>query len=221
MNFLFVLLNNYKYNNMKNLISIFLIICIVISCKSKEEKANILIKEELRKTLFDFSSYDPIETKIDSAFTSIYSDSIILNNAYFIEACSNKVNEYVEKSDEYVRIMKIYSDGYNRSKFNEAKIEALNNLEIAKEFSKKMNERAILTKSEISKFSPSFCGWKATHKFRCKTKGGNFAIANYEYIIDADMKNIISYEDLDDDNYKKIIKLIDELKYQNAIKVEE
>lgn len=43
-------------------------IFILSGCKSKEEKALEIIKNEMFKTLYDFESYQPIETKVDSAF---------------------------------------------------------------------------------------------------------------------------------------------------------
>lgn len=57
---------------------------------------------------------------------------------------------------------------------------------------------------------PKFYGWRVTHKFRCKTKGGNFDLGNYVYVFDKEMKSIIYKEDLDDDNNDKIKNLIDE-----------
>ena len=51
-------------------------------CKSKEDKANELIKDYMFKNLYDFESYQPIETKIDSAFHTIYNDSTAMYYAY-------------------------------------------------------------------------------------------------------------------------------------------
>ena len=63
---------------MKTLLFIVASATILLSgCKSKEEKANELIKDDMFKVLYDFASYEPIETNIDSAFTSVYTDSII------------------------------------------------------------------------------------------------------------------------------------------------
>jgi PBP1b-binding outer membrane lipoprotein LpoB len=39
-------------------------IFILTGCKSKEEKALEAIKDEMFKTLYDFESYQPVETKI-------------------------------------------------------------------------------------------------------------------------------------------------------------
>lgn len=38
------------------------------SCMSKEEKAAQLINTEMSKTLYDFDSYEPIETKVTEAY---------------------------------------------------------------------------------------------------------------------------------------------------------
>ena len=43
------------------LLTIIATLCIT-SCKSNEEKANELIRAELSKTLYDFDSYQPVET---------------------------------------------------------------------------------------------------------------------------------------------------------------
>lgn len=40
------------------------------SCsQSPEDKANVLIKESMKKTLYHAETYDPVETVVDSAFT--------------------------------------------------------------------------------------------------------------------------------------------------------
>ena len=54
---------------MKRFIFIFSVALLFVSCgQSPEDKANALIKAELRKTLFKPDTYKPIETKLDSAF---------------------------------------------------------------------------------------------------------------------------------------------------------
>ena len=73
-----------------------------------------------------------------------------------------------------------------------------------------MNMQKDSIKILSNNFKPKFCGWRATHKFRCKTKGGNPDIGNYEYIFDVKMKEITQKMDLDDEDSKKIYKLIDE-----------
>ena len=192
-----------------------IIALLFVACKSKEEKANELIKAELYKTLYDFQSYEPIETIIDSAFTSIYRDTTILSHAYFLKACLDKGSEYMEEVRDGLSSMEIWSDSYSsygRGKYYNAKEKVETNLEKVKFYQQKIEETTLLMKEEIDKFNPSFCGFQAKHKFRCKTKGGNSAIANYLYIIDAKFKTILSVSDLDDEDELKIRKLIDEAK---------
>lgn len=192
-----------------------LIALLFVACKSKEEKANELIKAELYKTLYDFSSYEPIETIIDSAFTSIYSDSTILRYAYRMQACLNLSKEHMEEIKDARSTMDIWGDSYSaysRRKYNEAKEKYETNLDKATYYLNMINEIMPSIKQEINNFEPSFCGYQAKHKFRCKTKGGNSTFGNYLYIIDEKFEKILSVTDLDDDDEVKIKNLIDEAK---------
>ncbi len=192
-----------------------LIALLFVACKSKEEKANELIKAELYKTLYDFSSYEPIETIVDSAFTSIYRDSVILKYAYSIQACLDLSNENIAEMKDARSSMEIWSDSYSsygRNKYYEARDKYNENLEKANLYLKRIDEIMPLIKEEINNFSSSFCGFQAKHKFRCKTKGGNFTIGNYLYIMDKNFKEVISVSDMDDEDEVKIKNLIDEAK---------
>lgn len=192
-----------------------LIILIFTACKSKEEKANELIKADLYKTLYDFSSYEPIETIVDSAFTSVYRDSAILKDAYTVQMCLDNVNDYLDKVKDARSSMDIWSDSYSsygRSQYNDAKEEFATNLDKAEVLMNKVHELMPKLKEAINNFEPSFCGFQAKHKFRCKTKGGNFTIGNYVYIMDDKIETILSSYDLDDEDDMKIRKFIDDLK---------
>ena len=50
-------------------ITISLAIFLLSSCNnSPTDKANVLIKDDMRKSLIITDSYEPVETKVDSAF---------------------------------------------------------------------------------------------------------------------------------------------------------
>ncbi len=192
-----------------------IIALLFVACKSREEKANELIKAELNKMLYDFSSYEPIETIVDSAFTSIYRDSTILSYAYKVQAYFELYKEQITEGNSEISTAEIWSDSYSsygRRKFNEAREKAQTSLDKAKFYAQKMEEEKTLLKAEIDKFEPSFCGYQAKHKFRCKTKGGNFTIADYLYIIDEKFEKVLSVNDLDNEDFEKIKELIDEIK---------
>lgn len=93
-------------------------------CQSREEKAAKLIKEEMFKTLYDFESYEPIETKIDSAFTSIYTDTLALLYANEVKTMFDELNEEKSEYESAKTSMEIWSDSYTSLgiyKYNEAK----------------------------------------------------------------------------------------------------
>lgn len=192
-----------------------LVVISVSSCKSKEDKANEFIKNEMFKTLYDFSSYEPIETIVDSAFTSIYTDSTILTQAFGLEYALEKTNEYIDAVKSAKSIMEIwkpdhYSSNYAYSKYNEALNEYNKNLELANTCVSLADSLSREVLTSIKKFQPEFIGWEAIHKFRCKNKGGNYSLGNYSYVFDPDFKYIIRTDDLDDESFIKIKKTIDE-----------
>ena len=50
-----------------------IIALLIVACKSKEEKANELIKAELHKTLYDFASYRSEERRVGKECRSRWS----------------------------------------------------------------------------------------------------------------------------------------------------
>lgn len=197
---------------MKKLVLLVIVSLIISSCKSKEEKAQEIIKEEMFKTLYDFDSYEPIETKVDSSFYSIYTDTAILKYGYIISEMQKEREENLDKVESAISNMKIWSGSYSslgRNEFTKAKAEGEKFMDRANTNLKMI----IIASDSIKKLSANtkneFNGWKVTHKFRAKTKGGNSTIGNYIYIMDKDMKNIIYQEDTEDKdiiNAKKYIK---------------
>lgn len=88
--------------NMKTNLTLFFVAILLglslVQCKSNEEKALELIHEQMFKTLFDFESYQPVETKIDSAFHTPYNDSLNLTYAVFCSVARERFDDYLKKS---------------------------------------------------------------------------------------------------------------------------
>lgn len=199
---------------MKKITLLFLSVFILFGCQSKEEKAQELIKENMFKVLYDYSSYEPIELKVDSSFTSIYRDSSILSEAYIIKTCYERIDKCLEEIKDAQNTMEIWSSGYSdtsRRKRKEATEKYNENLDNARFSLELVNSSQANIAKSIIDFKPVFDGWKATHKFRCKTKGGNYDIGNYVYYFDVKMKEILDYDDIDSDNHKTIINIINEV----------
>lgn len=170
---------------MKKILFLMAIALMMVGCKSREEKAAELIKQEMFKTLYDFESYEPIETKIDSAFTSIYTDTLALLYANEVSSMFNELDDAETEYESAKSAMEIWSDSYSSLgvyKFNEAKKKVNDYIEKIDDVLKKTENIYESIKKRNNEIGRSFIGWKATHKFRCKTKGGNFDLGNYLYV---------------------------------------
>ena len=90
---------------MKKILSFALIILFLTACNKDESKAKILIKEYLKTTMNDYSSYDPMEfSKLDTVYSRYYNDSTYINlqrlqsnNSDYIK----KLEETIEKAEEF------------------------------------------------------------------------------------------------------------------------
>ena len=179
---------------MKKIVLLFIpiLICGIIfeSCESNEKKAEKLIKESLFKILYDFSSYEAIETKIESTMSNIYMDENILKYAELLSVTIGLRDDY----KEYMNSEFITST--ERESYNNKYIESSNRVE----------ELQKIIKTLCDEYVPVSV-LRASHKFRCKNKGGNYDIANYTYIFDKDLKDILFYS-AEKDEYNDMMKII-------------
>lgn len=195
------------------LFQVILILAVLGACKSKEEKANELIKDKMFKTLYDFTSYEPVETKIDSAFSSIYRDSLILDWAISTSVHVTLAKDYLNEAESAKDIMDIWSGGYSSyssAKWKEAYNDFQEKIKLADFHLEKIKLYSDSIKTSSESFVKEFIGWQATHLFRAKTKGGQPDLATYIYIFDPKVEKILHSEDSDDEDLKKYRGLIDE-----------
>jgi hypothetical protein len=198
---------------MKKILFLATVVLVMTGCKSREEKAAELIKQEMFKTLYDFESYEPIETKIDSAFTSIYTDTLALLYANEVSSMFNELDDAKTEYESAKSAMEIWSDSYSSLgvyKFNEAKKKVNDYIEKIDDALKKTENIYESIKKRNNEIGRSFIGWEATHKFRCKTKGGNFDLGNYLYIFDKKIETILYTEDMDNKDNSRLIEIINE-----------
>ena len=196
----------------KLILSLIIIALCLVGCMSEEDKANELIKKELFKTLYDFESYEPIETIIDSSFTTIYRDSVIMSYAYIKQVYSDLIDEEIEEIKDIGSSMEVWvgsRSSYGRSKIKKLKERVLTSQAKFDTYAPKLLEIDSLILKEINAFTPSYVGIQAKHKFRAKNKVGNFTIGNYLYIFDDKLTKVISVINLDDNEEEKIQKIID------------
>ena len=170
----------------------------VTSCKSKEEKAAELIKQELSHVLCDFGSYEPIETVVTEAKHIPTNDSACVNKALDAIAYHELAVEYAEDSKSALETMCIwgspsrYSTSYSDNRYYESKYEFIESLKKANICIKKYNSSIDDLKILMKNTNPSeTIGYNVEHTFRCKSKGGIWLITQYRFVVDKKIKKII------------------------------
>ena len=177
----------------------------VTSCKSKEEKAAELIKQELSHVLYDIESYDPIVTLVTEAKdipTNNY--NCILKASTAIEQ-SERVDKYVEsvisarKTMDYWGQSTKYSSSYSDSKYYESKSDYIYAMKIANIYINSYNSVINDLDTMMKNTNPSeTIGYNVEHCFRCRTKGGFWTIAHYRFVTDKKFKRIIFIDETGD-----------------------
>ncbi len=163
---------------MKQLLCLLSLVVILSSCsKSPEQKAKDLIKEEMKKSMNDFSSYEPVEYgKLDSAITPIdtFGDSISYNSA--LQTMENAKKEMIEFADTK-SIAADYQNKYDKGK-------------------KESDSLKIVIDKKIKEYKPVFKGWVMVHKFRGKNKLGALVLNSIIYEFDKEITKIVDVTNL-------------------------
>jgi hypothetical protein len=180
---------------MKTLLPFLLLPCIFlsVSCgKSPEEKAKSLIKEELRTTLHDFKSYEPVTYgKIDSSFTSWVDLPEFENNDIKREVYSKQMKDYGEKALSYAGLI------YSQSSYKLC----LKYMEEAKDSAIVYSQRNMHI---IETFKVKFKGYQMQHSYRAKSLSGNLGIHHHMYYFDSSFTKIIGQKDISESSEKKL-----------------
>lgn len=165
----------------------------VTSCKSKEEKAAELIKQELSHVLYDFGSYEPIETVVTEAKHIPTNDSACVNKALDAITYYELAVEYAEDSKSALKTMCIWG---SPSRYSTSYYEFIESLKKANICIKKYNSSIDDLKIMMKNTNPSeTVGYNVEHTFRCKSKDGIWSIIQHRFIVDKKIKKIIFYVD--------------------------
>lgn len=109
---------------MKKIIYFAIVAAIMVSCgQSQEQRAEALIKESLKKSLYKPETYKSVETKVDSAYAP-YDDPAFFEELAELGKMNNEYTELEEKAKRAKSSMSIWSDpymtAYGRNEYQEA-----------------------------------------------------------------------------------------------------
>lgn len=197
--------------NTRFIFALFICTLLIVSCKSKEERAENLIRSELSKTLYDYDSYKPIETTVKVAKANAYNDSNCWNQAGVLAYGLSQVVDNVRDARNALEHMQIwgrptyYSSSYSDNQYYKYKDEHEDAVAKANIAIITCNSLAETLRDSIAKLDTTqVIGWEVNHSFRCKTKGGDSEIAHYRYVISKNFKTVILREDTESKKDKDI-----------------
>lgn len=188
---------------------------ILVACgQSPEQKAESLIKESLKKTLYKPETYKPVETKVDSAFAP-YDDPAFFEVLAELAKLNVEYEELEEKAKHAKSSMSIWSGPYQtafgRNEYREAKEdyeEANAKIEKLKTKGRKQYEKV----GSMLQSERKFIGYKALHNYRADNNAGNTLIGNTIFFIDENFTEV-RYS-LEIEEYNQIQEAISQFKEQ-------
>lgn len=183
---------------MKRIIILFLFVFAVACAQSPEKKADKLVKEAIKKTLFVPNSYEAVDTQIDSAF-SPYQDP------EFVDICLNscelgkELDEYESDMRSAKSSMSIWQDSRHRSSFaqeqyNQAKSKYDKSKEKYDALYSRLQKMRDVLREKIAKGS-DFIGYHVYHRYRANSNAGYSILSGAHFIISEDFSSILGMWD--------------------------
>lgn len=200
---------------MKKIFYFALLAIVMVACgQSQEQKAEYLIKESLKKSLYKPETYKPVETKVDSAFAP-YDDPAFFEELAELGKMNSEYEELELKAKHAKSSMAIWSgpymSAYDRNEYQEAKsdYEEVNaKLEKLKTKGRKQFEKI----ANMLQVSNKFIGYKAVHNYRADNNAGNTLIGNTIFFIDKNFEEITYSMEVDE--YNQVQEAISSFKEQ-------
>lgn len=179
---------------MKKVIGFILCLMVLGACsRTQEEKANLLIKEDIQKVLVKPDTYEPIETKLDSAFAPYETPEFMENTLKCVQLFM-EIKGYKEKIKDAKSMMTMYEDNlgspYLKNEYNEYKAEYKEATNKRNEIEKRLKHSGKKLK-ELANAKREFIGYKAMHHYRADNNAGNTVLGTDFYLFDKDIKTIL------------------------------
>lgn len=193
---------------------------LIASCsKSPEEKANALIREDIKKVLYHPETYDPAVTQVDSAFTP-FDDPAFYEKTVQLCRLGMSIDECDRNMKHAKSSMSIWSGPYQsafgRNEYQDAKDKYDENARNKKNAEIKAKKIADELKSMLDK-EPRFIGFKARHRYRANNNAGQTVFGEIKYLFDKDINQIVGSYDMENDEYKAVQIIYKQILGENII----
>lgn len=192
-----------------------LAVVLLTACASNQKKAERLISDYFYATLYDYDSYQVVETTLEETEMTPYFDESCKTSAEIGVTARKMHHEAMDSFNDAFEIMKIWGgswDSYSRDKYREAKNEASKQFADAKKYLLLSFDMQLDLKDKADSLAAanSPAGWTVTQKYRCKSKGGYALLCNDVFLVDPKFKEILLHISLDDEDEQEIQDFITE-----------
>lgn len=188
---------------------------------TQEEKAQSMAANYLKGVLFHFDSYEPLQTKVDSLFVSLSSDTETVRLTLEMLKLAQSAQEYadiIERAESSMEIWSShgYSSAFSKGKYQRAKEERDYNQELLdktkdrvhKQFSKIKSRQSFLETEAPLKIG-DFEGWKVYHKFKSLNGAATVdLLGEYVFFCDENFNVKSAYSKEEYDAITKILAII-------------
>ena len=192
-------------------LSAFLVCC----SKSPEKKVEAMIGDFVKNNLYIPDSYDPVQTRVDSAFAPYddpeFREFIVKSSKKLDEAYSDlRSCEFeIESAESSMEMWEDY--WYDSHKlYNKAKKEYAESTARKSEIEIEIKE----IKSDIREWieiEPEFIGYKAAHSYRAETNAGYTVFGGIVCLFDKECTQIIAAYDVEDSDYTSFIDFMERI----------
>lgn len=154
---------------------------ILVGCNSSnDKKARKVIKEYLKSSMNDFSSYEPVEfSSLDSTFSTFFDTDEG-------EKLNDEIRETYDRSRTFYDVMSKYKHNPKITELYEKLYQ--DNERMADSLIEIKNKAELAYKTEHE-------GYKLNHKFRGKNALGAFMLYELVFFIDKDISKVINVVD--------------------------
>ena len=183
--------------------------------KSIEKQAQEAVKNELHKNLYYFDSYEPLETTVDSAFNTPENNPDVRELMKIVSEQGNQAKEFASELEDAERSIASLSDARELGAsfaydYNEAiKDKAYVENKIKRNLKEVWGDMLKISEY-FAQTNNNFIGWRVTHTYRAKTRGGDPSIGREVYIFSKDFKKVLL--NLKYDEYISLVNAIQNMK---------
>jgi len=203
---------------MKRLVLILIVVPLLVACGGREKRAEKIAEETVVKTLYYPDTYEPVETVVDSAFVSIYTNQEALAAAYEIIDLKQEREHLQMDYSSALSSVSLWKDSwgsYSREQYRQAKEELADAERKLKDCEADLKKQKTIIRTCYETINEGeFFGWGIAHRFRAENGNGNKLIGDVLILTDKDMENVVNVftsDEFDDHNINKLQDVIDEV----------